>query len=36
MLRDSENSYGGWVVDGNYNSHLGDLIADSATDVLCA
>ncbi|ETW81205.1 hypothetical protein HETIRDRAFT_247000, partial [Heterobasidion irregulare TC 32-1] len=34
MLQDSENSHGGWVVDGNYNSYLGDLIADSTTDVL--
>lgn len=25
----------GWVIDGNYVSHLGTVVQDAATDVLC-
>ena len=33
--RDGGGAEHGWVVDGNYESKLGDMIFDAATDVIC-
>jgi hypothetical protein len=29
------NNKGGWVIDGNYTSHVGDLLDKEATDIIC-